>query len=304
MKEHVATTKPLTGAMTALVTPFRNGQVDWNCLKILVDRQIQGGTDWLVPLGTTGESPTLSNEERDRILALVIEESAGRCPVLAGTGSNDTARTVDNTQRAVHLGAAAVMVVAPCYNRPTAEGLYQHFAAVASAVQVPIVLYDVPARTGIRIDHEVIVRLHDKFPHIVGVKDATGGITHVAALNGRCNVSVLCGDDSLAWPFLAVGAVGVISVVANLVPALIKTLVVAAERQDMGAAMRAHRKIFDLATTLGQLGPNPIPIKTAMSICGLIREEFRLPLCPVGKADRQIVEQLLRRHELLDPVPA
>lgn len=286
------------GSMTALVTPFRNGEVDWPCVDKLVDRQIEGGTDWLVPLGTTGESPTLSSAERERLLGAVISRAAGRCPVMAGTGSNNTAETVERTRQTASAGANAALVVTPCYNRPTSDGLFRHFAKVAESVDLPIVLYNVPVRTGVNLDNDTVVGLRKRFPNIVAIKDATGNVSNVTELSSRCDIAVLSGDDVLTWPLLALGGAGVISVIANLVPSLMRSLVTAALRGDGGAALQAHRKVYNLATGLGRLGPNPIPIKTAMALAGLIAEEFRLPLCELDADARKGIAGLLRRHEI------
>jgi len=290
----------LRGSMTALVTPFRNGEVDWPRVEALVDRQIEGGTDWLVPLGTTGETPTLTEEEREKILEQVVARAKGRCPVMAGTGSNSTAETVEYTKRAAAMGVDAALVVAPYYNRPTQEGLYRHFAAVAEAVELPIVPYNVPARTGVTISNDTIVRLREGFANIVALKDATGNLDSMTDLSARCDIAVLSGDDSMTWPFMALGAVGVISVIGNLHPALVKSLVAAASAGDAATALQQHRKVCDLATGIGRFGPNPLPIKTAMAVAGLIAEEFRLPLCPLDADARQDIQRILRRHEVLE----
>ncbi|UCE59069.1 MAG: 4-hydroxy-tetrahydrodipicolinate synthase [Phycisphaerales bacterium] len=290
----------LRGSMTALVTPFRGGAVDWARLEALVDRQIVGGTDWLVPCGTTGESPTLSAREHDEVMEAVIAHSAGRCPVLAGTGSNNTTEAMRKTTHAASAGADAALVVAPYYNRPTPEGLYRHFAAIAEAADLPIVLYNVPARTGINIGNDVVVRLVETCPNVVAIKHATGSVDDITNLLNRCEVAVLSGDDSLTWPMMALGAVGVISVVGNLCPSLLKSLVKEALEGNCPAAQRCHRKVYDLAESIGRYGPNPLPIKTAMAICGLLEEEFRLPLCPLDAKARTEIEQVLRRHELID----
>lgn len=286
--------------MTALVTPFRGGEVDWPRVEALVDRQVEGGTDWLVPLGTTGESPTLTGEEKTKILERVMAAAKGRCPVMAGTGSNCTATTVEQTRRAAELGVDAALVVAPYYNRPTQEGLYRHFAATAEAVDLPIVLYNVPARTGVTISNDTIVRLREGFANIAAVKDATGNLEAMTDLSTRCDIAVLSGDDALTWPFMALGAVGVVSVIGNLYPGLMKSLVRAALEKNVTAAVQHHRKIDDLTTGIGRYGPNPLPIKTAMAIAGLIEEEFRLPLCPLDAEARKGIAKVLSRHEVLE----
>lgn len=300
MEDRTSNGVELRGLMTALVTPFRGGNVDWDCWNRLADRQIAAGTDWLVPLGTTGEAPTLTGHERDKLLDTLIARSGGRCPVMAGTGSNSTADAIEKTKRAAAAGANAALVVAPWYNRPTPEGLFRHFAAVAEAVDIPIVLYNVPKRTGINIDTDVIVRLREQFTNIAAVKDATGTVDNVADIRARCEVAVLCGDDALTWPFMALGALGVISVLSNLVPSRMKSLVDAAGRMDATAALQYNRRIHDLATGLGRFGPNPLPIKTAMGITGLLEDVFRLPLCPLDPSAREGIVQVLRRHEIIE----
>ena len=304
MATTASTKAPVRGSMTALVTPFRDGEVDWARVETLVDRQIDGGTDWLVPSGTTGESPTLTAAERERLLETVLSRSAGRCAVMAGTGTNDTASTVRNTKSAAAAGANAALLVTPYYNRPTPEGLFRHFAAVAESVKLPLVLYNVPTRTATNLGNDIIVRLREQFPHVVAVKDASGSVDGVTDLLTRCDIAVLSGDDSLTLPMMATGAVGVISVIANLVPALMKSLVTAALGNDHPAALQCHRKVYDFAAGLGRFGPNPIPITTALAIAGLIEEEFRLPLCPVDAPARAEIGRILRRHEIIGKASA
>jgi 4-hydroxy-tetrahydrodipicolinate synthase len=297
----IPTTKgTIRGLMTALVTPFRDGEVDFASMEKLVDRQIDAGVDWLVPCGTTGESPTLAEEEHERILETVIARAAGRRPVMAGTGTNNTATTIRCTRRAAELGASAALIVTPYYNRPTQEGLFRHYAAVAESAELPIVLYNVLVRTGVHLTNDTVVRLRGKFPHIVALKDASGTMDNVTDLLARCDIAILCGDDALTLPMMSLGAVGVISVLSNLVPALMKSLVDSAATANIAAARTYHRKVFDLAMGLARLGPNPVPIKTAMAARGMIREEFRLPLCPLDSESRTGVERLLRRHEITE----
>jgi len=220
--------------------------------------------------------------------------------VMAGTGSNDTAATVEHTKLAASMGVEAALVVAPYYNRPTQEGLYRHFAAVAEAVELPVVLYNVPARTGITISNDTIVRLREGFPNIAAIKDATGSVEAMTDLAVRCDIAVLSGDDPLTWPFMALGAVGVVSVISNLHPTLMKSLVTAAFEGNVPAALHCHRKVYDLAMGIGRYGPNPVPIKTAMAVAGLIAEAFRLPLCPLDADAREGIQRVLRRHEVLE----
>lgn len=288
----------LRGSMTALVTPFRGDEVDWSRFDALVERQIAGGTDWLVACGTTGESPTLDAGETEKLIASAIRVARGRCSVMAGTGSNCTAKTIAATKLAADLGADAALIVAPYYNRPTQEGLFRHYAAVADAVPIPIVLYNVPARTGVSIANDTVVRLRECFPNVMAIKHATGSVDGVTELRSKCDIAVISGDDSITWPLMAIGAVGVISVISNLVPQLLKSLATAAGEGDGRTSAQLHRKVCDLADGLGRLGPNPVPIKTAMAMAGLLAEEFRLPLCPLDDAGRAGVERLLRRHEI------
>lgn len=309
----------LSGTMTALVTPFRDGAIDWPAVDELVDFQIDAGIDWIVPCGTTGESPTLSSSEQEQLLERVIaraknhpsrqsggdrSKSQRPCRVLAGTGSNNTAESIKKTRRAQQLGADAAMLVTPYYNRPPQEGLFRHYAAVVEAVDLPLVVYNVPVRTGVNITNETVVRLRDRFPTIAAIKDATGVVDNVTDLVARCDIAVLCGDDVLTWPRMSLGAVGVISVLGNLAPGLMCDLVSAARSGDVEAAREHHRSVYNVATALARFGPNPIPIKTAMAIQGWIAEEFRLPLCPLEPEARKSMTQLLSRHEWPGPVHA
>lgn len=317
------TTRPgtrieLRGAMTALVTPFRDGAIDWPVVDDLVDFQIESGIDWIVPCGTTGESPTLSASEQGKLLERVIERVRARrvvakagdpsgsrtCRVLAGTGSNCTAETIKKTRRARELGADAAMLVAPYYNRPPQEGLYRHYAAVAEAVDLPLVLYNVPARTGVRIANDTVVRLCDHFKNIAAIKDATGTVDNVTELLERCEIAVLSGDDVLTWPMMSLGAVGVISVIGNVVPGLMRSLVDAAASGQVRQAQACHRVVASLADGLAAFGPNPIPVKTAMSIVGWMADEFRLPLCSLEDQARSSLAKLLARFEIPKPVHA
>lgn len=288
----------MRGAMTALVTPFRDGEIDWPALDRLVDCQIAGGTDWLVALGTTGESPTITDDEREQIIKAVLARAGDRCRVMVGTGTNSTANTIEHTRQAAKLGAQAALVVTPYYNRPTQEGMFAHFAAVADAVEIPVVLYNVPIRTGVNLHKDTVVSLREKHRNIVAIKDASGNVDGVTDLISRSDINVLCGDDVLTWPMMSLGAVGVISVISNLVPKLMKSLVDAAAISNISEAQRLHRRVHDFASGIGRFGPNPTPIKTAMAIAGMISEEFRLPLLALGAEARDGIERVLRRHEV------
>jgi 4-hydroxy-tetrahydrodipicolinate synthase len=286
--------------MTALVTPFRSGKVDWPRWEPLLIRQIEAGVEWLVPCGTTGESPTLTVDERAKMIDCAVSLAAGRALVMAGTGCNCTAETIQSTQRAAALGADAALVVTPYYNRPTQEGLFQHYAAVALAVDLPIVIYNVPCRTGVSIDMTTIARLAELHPNIVGVKHATGRVDGVTELLARCDLAILSGDDALTWPLMALGATGVISVVSNLAPDLLSSLTEAALANERAKALAAHSRLHALAEALGRLGPNPLPIKTAMGLCGLLEPEFRLPLCPLEQQATRVIDTLLRQNGFLE----
>lgn len=286
------------GTFTALVTPLRNNQVDWPTLNALVERQIEAGVAGVVPCGSTGESATLSRNEHQHIIEAVVQRVAGRCKVLAGSGSSSTNEAIVLAQHAAAAGADAVLVVTPYYNRPTQEGLFRHYVALAEAVDLPIVLYNVPARCGVDLLNETILRLRQRHENIVAIKDASGGVDRVAELVARSDIAVLSGDDSLTLPLMALGAIGVISVISNLVPSWMKELVAAADN-DLASARRWHHKTCSLADEIGRLGPNPVPIKTAMALKGLLAEEFRLPLCPLDGDKRGAVERALRRHEII-----
>ncbi len=287
------------GTMVALVTPFRGGHVDWDALDRLVDFHLEAGTDGIVPCGTTGESPTLSHEEHDAVIEAVIKRSAGRVPVIPGTGSNSTAEAMRLTLHARDAGADGVLIVAPYYNRPTQEGLYQHFARVAEHVDIPIILYNIPGRCGVDVLPPTIARLRKAFPHIVGVKHATGRMDDASELTTLCDIAIISGDDSMTLPLMAIGGVGVISVIANLVPKELKALTDAALAGDFATALTCHRKLFTLSKDMLSLETNPIPIKTAMAMKGMLHEELRLPLCTMSAANREKLSQTLKAHGIL-----
>ncbi len=284
--------KPLHGTLTALITPFRDGQVDYAALEAHVERQIAAGVDGLVPCGTTGESPTLSEEEQRDIVTCVVNTTRGRVPVIAGSGSNNTAHAIDMARRNERCGADALLVVAPYYNRPPQEGLFQHFAAIARATALPIVLYNIPGRCGVEIAVDTIKRLFEGHRNIVAVKHATGSVTGAADLAAECAIAILAGDDPLTLPLMSLGAVGVVSAISNLVPAAMKRLTAAASAGDFAAARAAHQQLYPLMKSLGALDTNPIPVKTACALKGWCAEEFRLPLCPLPPTKRVAVERL------------
>lgn len=289
--------KPLRGTFTALITPFRDGRVDLPALETLVQRQIEAGVDGLVPCGTTGESPTLSADEHRDVVTCVVRQSGGRVPVVAGSGTNSTARTIELARLNAECGADALLVVAPYYNKPPQEGLFQHFSAVARATDLPIMLYNIPGRCGVEIALETIKRLRDAHAHIVAVKHATGSVSGAADLQAACDIPIFSGDDPLTWPLMSLGAVGVVSVLSNLAPRAVKQLTDAALAGDFAAAQAAHQRLYPLAKALLGLDTNPIPIKTALALRGLCRAEFRLPLCPMPPEKRATLEALLRQAD-------
>jgi 4-hydroxy-tetrahydrodipicolinate synthase len=286
------------GCTVALVTPFRDGEVDYPALGELVDWQVAQGTHVLSPVGTTGESPTLSHDEHERVIAAVIERAGGRAKVLPGTGSNATAEAVRLTKFAARAGADGALVVAPYYNRPTQEGLYAHFAKVAEAVDLPLVLYNVPSRTGRNVEPETIERLA-KIGPVVAVKEASGSLDQVSDLLARTDLTILSGDDSLTLPMLAVGGEGVVSVVANLVPKDVLALLNAYRNGDLAEARRLHMKLFPLCRDLLGVASNPIPVKTALALLGRGNGELRLPMCPPDERGRETLRRGLVRYGLL-----
>ena len=278
-----------TGSYTALVTPFRRGAIAYDELRKLVEFQIKGGIDGLVPVGTTGESPTVTHEEHLEIIRCTIEAARGRVPVIAGTGSNSTQEAIDMTVAADAAGADGMLLVAPYYNRPTQEGLFRHFAQIAEVTGKPIVLYSIPGRCGVEISVGVIERLRAKYPHVAHVKEAGGSVDRVDQIIQALgnSVTVLSGDDSLTLPFMSVGAKGVISVVSNYFPREVTRLVDLALAGDFAKARAAHRKLFPLFKAFF-IESNPAPIKLAMARAGLISsEEVRSPLCTLSDASRK-----------------
>lgn len=291
---------PFVGVFTALVTPFRDGRLDLPALDALVDRQLAAGVAGLVPCGTTGESPTLSDDEQQAVIARVAARAGGRAQVLAGAGSNSTAHAVHLARRAADAGADGLLIVSPYYNKPTQEGLCLHFAAVADTVPLPIVLYNIPGRCGVEITVPTLRRLRESHPRIVAVKHATGRVDDAAELAAACDLAILSGDDPLTLPLMSLGAVGVVSVLSNLAPRAVNSLVRAALASDFAAARTAHAAVYPLARALLALATNPIPIKTALAIRGLVREEFRPPMCGLTDEQRDTLRRLLAEHGALE----
>jgi 4-hydroxy-tetrahydrodipicolinate synthase len=287
--------REFTGAITALVTPFRNGQIAYDDLDRLVDAQIVGGIKGLVPVGTTGESPTLDYEEHIEVVRRVVARTAGRVPVIAGTGSNSTREAVELTRKADAAGADAMLVVAPYYNKPSQEGLFRHFSAIAEATRKPIVLYSIPGRCGIEIAVPIIARLRTAFPHINHIKEAGGSCDRVDQIRQACggSVTILCGDDGLTLPFLSIGAKGVISVASNLFPAEIAQLCDLALAGQRAEALALHHRFQALFKNLF-VEPNPVPAKYAMAKLGQITSpEVRLPLCELTDSSRALLDKTL-----------
>ena len=287
--------RPLTGAITALVTPFRNDQVAYDDLKKLVEYQIKGGINGVVPVGTTGESPTLDHDEHIEVIRAVVATTRGRVPVIAGTGSNSTREAVELTQQADVAGADAMLVVAPYYNKPSQEGLFQHFSAVADATDKPIILYSIPGRCGIEIGVPVVERLRAKFSHVRWIKESGGSVDRVDQLKQALgsDITVLSGDDSLTLPFMAVGAEGVISVASNLFVREVAQLVRLALANDYAKAAKLHRKLYPMFKGIF-IEPNPVPIKAGLVRAGIIGSaEVRAPLCAMSPANAQAVAKIL-----------
>ena len=283
----------LSGVFTAMVTPFSGGMVDYGMLREMVEFQIAGGVDGLLPMGTTGESPTLSFEEHAKVIQTVIETANKRCIVMAGTGANATKEAVDLTREAKEMGADCSLQVTPYYNKPSQEGLYRHFSTVADQADLPIVLYNVPGRTGREIGISTIARLSEN-ANVVAVKEAGGSTERVSMILDVCDINVLSGDDSLTIPMMSVGAKGIISVASNIIPAELKAMVSAMASDDIAGARALHQKYYPLFRDLF-IDTNPIPIKTAMAIKGMINEEYRLPLCEINEENRERLTATLHK---------
>ncbi len=281
----------IQGLYTALVTPFRNGAVDYDKLTRLVEMQVAAGVDGISPVGTTGESPTLSFEEHERVIATVVQLVNGRCKVLAGSGANSTAEALHLTRHAKSDGADFSLQVAPYYNKPTQEGLYRHFATIADSCDIPIVIYNVPGRSGVAVSAETIARLA-KNCNVAGVKEASGSVDRVSEILDLCDIPVLSGDDALTVPMMSVGAVGVVSVASNVIPKEMKQLVDLCNSGAYEQARAMHRKLYRLFKGMF-IETNPIPVKAAMAMRGLIEEEYRLPLCPLADKNREALRQIL-----------
>lgn len=275
------------GTHTALVTPFRDGAFDSAAFRKLIDTQIAGGVEGIVPVGTTGESPTVSHEEHTEIIRVAIEAAAGRCKVIAGTGSNATSEAVSLTVEAEKLGADAALIVAPYYNKPSQEGVYRHFRTIAEAVKIPIILYSIPGRCGIEIGVDTVARLAKECPNITCIKEAGGSVERVNQLRQAVpdSFEILSGDDSLTLPFLSAGAVGVISVASNYIPREVSDFVRAWLEGRIDEATATHRRFYPIFKDLF-IEPNPVPVKYALSLRGYMTEDVRMPLCEMSDANK------------------
>ncbi len=288
------------GTHTALVTPFTEDRVDEAAFARLIEAQIAGGISGIVPVGTTGESPTLTHTEHMRVIELGVQGAAGRVKVIAGTGSNSTSEAVMMTVEAEQLGADGALLVAPYYNKPSPEGLFRHFAKIAEATKLPLILYSIPGRCGIEIGIETVVRLVEKFPNVVAIKEAGGSVERVSALRAATPPAfeILSGDDSLTLPFIAAGAIGVISVASNIIPEQVSALVNAALAGDYGKARGLHFQHYALFKNLF-IEPNPAPIKHALALQGRMSRDLRLPLCEMSAATAAKLEATLRQLQLI-----
>lgn len=289
------------GTFTALVTPFRNGSVDEEAFRQLIDDQFENGVTGIVPVGTTGESPTLSYDEHKQLIRLAVECAKGRGPVIGGTGANSTDEAIELTASAEEAGCEAVLQVAPYYNKPSPEGLFQHFKAVANSTKCKIILYSVPGRCGIEIPVETTVRLAAACGNVVSIKEASGSVERVNQLVAALpeGFTVLSGDDSMTLPFIAVGATGVISVASNLIPRDMSDLVKAALADDLPAARALHRRLYPLLSAFLKLDSNPVPIKAAMALKGLMTGDLRLPMVPMPVSRQEELAAVMSRLGIL-----
>ena len=290
----------LKGSLVALVTPFTGGKVDEDTLRELVEFHIENGTNGIVPCGTTGESATLTHDEHRQVIKAVVEQVGGRIPVVAGTGSNNTAEAVELTKYAKEVGADAALLITPYYNKPTQEGLYLHFKAIADATKFPLVPYNIKSRTGINVETPTMARIAE-LPEVVAVKEASGDINQMADVYRFCghNLNVLSGDDAMLLPLLAIGGKGIISVVNNIVPRDVADVIAAWEAGEVALAQKRFYKLLPLVKAMF-IETNPIPVKTAMAMVGRIpSDEMRLPMCPMSDANRAKLQEALTAYGLL-----
>jgi len=289
-----------TGTYTAIVTPFKKGKIDEATLERLIRIQVRAGVDGIVPVGTTGESPTVDYEEHIQIIALSVKFAAGKTKVIAGTGGNSTSEAIYLTEHAEKVGADGSLQVAPYYNKPTQEGLFQHFREVARGTRLPILLYSIPGRCGVEIGVDTVKRLAQECKNIVGIKEAGGNADRVSQLRAALGPRfvILSGDDSLTLPFMAVGAQGVISVATNVIPRQVVQMVQAYAAGKTGAALRLHQKYYPLFKDLF-IETNPVPVKAALAMMGQIEEEYRLPLVPMSAKNREVLRATMKAVGIL-----
>lgn len=288
------------GAMVALITPFQDGEVDFQTLDELVAFHIDSGIDGIVPVGTTGESPTLSHDEHKKVIERIVKAAGSEVPVIAGAGSNSTEEAIELTAFAKKVGADATLQVCPYYNKPMQEGFYRHFKAIAEGVDLPIVLYNIPGRcggTGLAVD--TVARLSE-IENIVAIKEATGKLDMASSIANACDITIISGDDSLTLPICAVGGKGVISVVGNIVPQDVKAMMDLILEGDFAQARKWHNKLFSLSKNILGLATNPIPIKAAMAMLDMAPEEIRLPLTKLEESKKEVLGQTLKDYGLLE----
>ena len=285
----------LEGSYTAIVTPFLNGNIDEVAFKKLIDRQIEAKITGIVPCGTTGESPTLSFDEHKKIIDLTVKHVEKRAQVIAGAGSNSTLEAIELARSAKTSGADAILVITPYYNKPTQQGLYLHFKKMAEEVDIPIVLYNVPGRTGVDLGVDTVVRLAE-IPGIVAIKEASGSISRASDIINKTDIAVVSGDDSLAYSMVTVGGKGVISVSSNVFPEMVAKMIKYSLNGDLQSGLKLHNKLFGINNKLF-VETNPIPVKAALAMMGLIREEYRLPLCKISDKNKAVLQEELNKFE-------
>ncbi|MEW6556418.1 MAG: 4-hydroxy-tetrahydrodipicolinate synthase [Elusimicrobiota bacterium] len=287
------------GSYVAIVTPFKNGKVDFETLGELVEFHIKNGTNGIVPCGTTGESATLNYEEHEKVIEIVVKQVAGRIKVVAGTGSNSTQETIEMTAFAKKVGADGVLLVSPYYNKPTQKGLYLHFKKVANEIAIPIMLYNIQSRTGVNIEPETVAKLYSDCENIVAIKEASGSLEQMTKIRLLCpEIDMLSGDDALTLPLLSIGGKGVVSVVANIVPKDVSDMVWSYLKGETEKARELHFKLFELIKAMF-IETNPIPIKTAMGLMGLCSDELRLPMCNMDDKNKEKLVKVMKDNGLL-----
>ncbi len=287
------------GSCVALVTPFKGGKIDFASLEKLVEFHVKNGTSWILPCGTTGESATLSHEEHEAVIEVVVKAAKKRIKIMAGTGSNSTAESIELTKFAKSIGADAALLVSPYYNRPTQKGLYLHFKAVADEVDIPIMLYNIQSRTAVNIEPETIAKLCLDCKNIVGIKEASGSLEQMSRIKHLSpDIELLSGDDALTLPLLSIGGIGVVSVVANIVPRNVAELVASFLKGDFRMAKEIHYKLFPLIKAIF-IETNPIPVKTTMGILGMCSDELRLPMSPMEEANKEKLKVAMKVYGLI-----